>query len=841
MNKGIAIKAGIILGFFILVLGLAYGCSSIRGNEVTPEISNREDVYLSVGDIEITNQQLWDKMRITDGLTYLEQYIEANIFLPTEIAAVTDEEVAERIEFYRYGTNDPDNIAEIEADEDLNKLLEDQFINSLVVLGYDPEDPADQRAFVELEVAKENVARQYIMDAEGEDNNLAVNDDDLQDYYEDNTKGEVCALPVIFHSSAEANALLETDEFKLVLNQNASIVRYTGTEDMSGLSTSDYDEDNTEELTAEEVFDEFVKLYNYMNPNEDDLTDSLANFCANNSDFVYDYAEMTEDRASNDPYVTFANYIFDTLDAEEGVRYSYTLQTLGEFKALVFKVENADVPAYDTLTDTEKADLKVELLDARFANASTKATLLNSVMATYWEDAEYEIFDPMLKLRNVFNGGEDYSNGGSETLVATIDGTDITADMLFEYMNEYIGSFYAIELLKLEMILASDEYTETYGDSYDYLDSDNDNMSAHREELRNMKGTFSSDGYAQFGFSSSVYTWEEFIVLAFNSETEATVIRDLFVVGELQPYLVRDSIAYENALDVIQDQIDEYFSLDIEHILIYVDMDKDLSPDEFNDYVDGLTGEDETEFNTLKAQLEHDIVLAIGADKSFDDIVAEYNDGLLEDPENDWARYKEYGFKLLTEDLSAQNSLNPTTTVNFDKDFVAGAKALYDEYVALIDASATPVTELYDDELVQSNFGLHFMYAEEGDAFEIPSAIYDGDDDTNDQYPTEAEGTTIIPNADQAALYISIKFAQEVGDADPAALPSNVYDALETYYLPTYNAYFTTSGYSIATVNYIFDNNGTFTTDNAEQLELLGNILDVLYNSTFPEGFNVPE
>ena len=111
MNKGIAIKAGIILGFFIVVLGLAYGCSSVKDKNVTPEISNRDDVYLTVGDITVTRQELWELMRISDGITYLEQFIEENYFLSTELAAVTPEQVAEKIEIYKSGYHEPETNA----------------------------------------------------------------------------------------------------------------------------------------------------------------------------------------------------------------------------------------------------------------------------------------------------------------------------------------------------------------------------------------------------------------------------------------------------------------------------------------------------------------------------------------------------------------------------------------------------------------------------------------------------------------------------------------------------------------------------------------------------------
>ncbi len=834
MNKGIAIKAGIILGFFAVVLTLAFGCSSIKDKNISPEIENREGVYLTVGDVEVTRQDLWEMMRISDGLSYLEQYIEENIFLATEISEVSQAEVDEKIEYYKYGTNDADLIAEIQADAELEEGLLEQFRNSMIILGFDPEDNEDLRAFAQLEIAKENVTREAIINAEA-GTSLEITDEEIQNYYEDNTKGDVCALDIRFNSEEEATAIFE--QFNLVPNFNLGFGLYTGDEDYDTLGTSDFTLDNTTQMTDEETFAEFVKMYNYMNPNETAIATDITfeDFCADYSETnLFDYDEMTDDRVSNDAYVVYANYIFDTLNFEEGgARYSYTLQTLGNFEVLSFKVSQDEVTEYDDLTQAE-----VDALVDEIVEASITDTTIASVMETYWEDAEYEIFDPIFKLKNEFNGGEAYDNSGSETLVAKINDTEITATMLFDYMDDSIGTYYTIEIVKALSLLESDFYTEIYGTSHDYLDSDNEAMKEHRDELREMKGIFSSDGYAAYGFSSATYTWEEFLILAFGSETEAQVLRDLFVVGNLQPYLIEDSIAYANAATIIQDQIDEYFSLNVEHLLVYVDMDRDFTPDEFNDYVDGLTGEDLTEYNELRVLVEGLIEDRLGDDIPFEDIVTEFNDSLVGDIDNEWAEAKAYGFYLMTEDLSASGSLSNSNTAGYDEDFVSAVKALYDEYVALVANSANEIEELYDDELVQSNFGLHYIYSTEGTDFEQPTAEYDN---TAGDYTTGSGGTTVAPNADQVALYIDIKFAETIGEATDIILPSSVYDAIEAYYGTTYQAYFSASGYSIASVNYILGNNPEYATDGAERLEYLADILEVLYSTNFGEDFIIPE
>ena len=859
MNKGIAIKAGIILGFFIVVLGLAYGCSSVKDKNVTPEISNRDDVYLTVGDITVTRQELWELMRISDGITYLEQFIEENYFLSTELAAVTPEQVAEKIEFYKYGSNDPETIAEIQEDAELEAELLKQYHESLTILGYDPEDLDDQREFVELEIVKEAITREYINTVEetitsdgAEVTQLKyLSETDLEIYYNENYKGDVCALDIRFFTTAEAEEIF--NQLELVPNYNLGFGKYFGDEPIDTLSTGDFDETNTIQLNQDQVFAYFLRMYNIMNPNLPHIPDGTVDgvpvenapvatyeeLCQND-EFNYNYSEMTEDRVNGDPYLTFAGYIFNTLGTDEGdIRFSYTLQSIGDFKVLTFKVNQEEIDAYDDIDQALKDEMATAIVDEMLAPTNARRqTYINEAMNKYWEAVEFEIFDPILKLKHVYNGGDEMKNQGHETLVATLDDNEITADMLFAYMDSKIGTYYTIELVKNKALLASDKYTEIYGESQDFLNSNNEKMKQHRDDLRLMKGTFSNDGYANYGFSSSTYTWEEFLVVAFGSATEADVIRDLYVIGSIQPYFIKDMISYENAAGVVQNVIDEYFSLDVEHLLVYVDRDRDFGPDEFNDYVDGLEGQDLIDYNAMRVAIENLIEDRINDEKTFADIVEEFEDGLINDVENEWAVFKAYGFILKTENLSAQNSLSPATTQNYDKDFVVAVKNLYDDYVALVDASATDVTELYDDELIQTNFGLHFLYSKQGDDFEMPTAVYDNSEGT---YSEGAGGETVIPTQAQVDLYIDIKFSEQVGEVAGSRLPSSVYDAVEAFYGETYSSYFTTSGYSLVTVSYMLDNNITYATNQADSVGYLEAILEVLYSSTFPEGFTAPE
>jgi len=839
MNKGVIIKVSVIFGFFAIVFGLAFGCSSIKDNDTTPQLTNGSDTYLTVGDITITNQELWDTMKVSDGLTYLTQYIEEYL-LETYIDGVTQTEIDNEITKAIYGTDDADVIAEIQKDPDNEADLVLSYERSLVLMGYDPENDDDVRSYFELQIAKQKYTRDYI-EGVAEADSLYISDEDVEDYYVNGTKGDVCAVVVRFTNYIEINAVL--DKFNIVPDYEGGLGDYWAATPIDELATGDFSDENTDLLDDQGAFDKYIKLYNYMNPSKTQIVEGtlLEDFCATyGDDFTFEYDEFTNQYFSNENQNTFATYLWTTLSTdtedEDAKRFSSNVKTIGDFDVLAFKVSEDEITAYADLTQTEKDALYEELLDSKI----TQANITIAVNAL-WGENTFEIYEPTLKLQKEFSDGVSYDNNGSKTLVAKlVDGDttmDITADQLFNYMMDKLGAYYSINMVQSEYLLNSEYYTEVYGDSHDYLKSSNEEMAAHRAELRDMKSIFSSDGYASYGFSSKDFTWDEFLIIAFGSMSESDVIRDLFVVGGLQPNLTQDMISYTRAQDFIQAQVDEYFSLNVEHVLLYLDNDFDFAPDDYKEFTDSLSGADLTTYNGLVVDFEDLIKQKINNDEyTFAEIVAEFQEGLIDDDENDWKEFKAYGFYIMTEDLSPSESLNSSTAVNYDEDFVAALKRIYDDYVTDVEADST-ITEYYDDRLVESFFGLHFIYATEGSGFDQPTAVYDN---ANDSFLPGFVGTTVAPNESQVDLYTQIRFAEDTNKTVDFTAPTSVYAAVTAYYGDIYDAYFTSSAYTIATSSYILDNSPVFTSDQAARISFLESVVGILYEVNFPEEYITP-
>jgi len=819
MTKALIIKASIVLGAFLVIIGISYGVSMIVDNDTDPTLENPEDIYVSVGDLNITNQQLYDIMKQVDGYSFLLDYVD-RIIVEEYLGDITDEEVEEQKQFEIYNTRDEDTIAKIMEDEELNQDYLDLFEQRLITRGYNINNDGDVRAFVELTIAKRLYAENYVLN-EDEDGKFGFDNTAMEQYYTENTFGDVCAMQIRFSNSTEANKVF--NEFNLVPNYEGGWGLYTGETPLVDVPKEDLDDTNTTILSDEEV------------SNEISQTTTMENYCENYSDqglLVYD-----DFKAASQATNAMAKYVFETLDVadEESKNYSLQTQTFGDFQVLVFKLSQEEVPRFIDLSSEELNVFKEKYMDDMLTT-----TVINNVIKAIREAQEFEIYESKLKLTHFYQTGVEFDNKGSDDYIAKINNSNITPEDLFDYMEKRVGPYYAMELVKTQLLLHGDLFEELYGDNRDPLENSSDLMKEHREELRKMKTAFSQNAYAEYGFSAQDYTWQEFLYVAFSSTSESNMIEQLFVVGNLSPYYVYPTIEIERALDYMQEQYDDYYDVFATHILIYLDKDWDYAPDDFDDYVADLSESELSEFNSLKANFEDLINEKLDDGMSFEQIVKAYKDALIGDTESEYHPYKAYGFIIQTEEISMDEdkSITHNNDETLDTAFSTRLKALYDQFILPVNDETE---EFFDDQVTQSSFGLHFIAVTRGTNFERPSASFSAEDNTDDKYDAAIYNESNIPSMTQLENYLQIRFAADTEETSTALLlPTNVYDAADKFFGPIYNAYMSQTGLSIRTLNDMMDLNATFTDGNSEKMSVLENLLEVLYIINFPESFDSP-
>lgn len=857
MDKKMLLRAGIIIGIFISILGLAYGCSVQQANKVkTPSISNPDDVYATIGGYEITNQILWDEMKGTEGYAYLEQYID-DLTIADYIDLVTDQDVAEEIEYITYQTKDQEVIAEIQADAELNQGFIDVFNNRLLASGFDPLNADDRRTYVETGIAKFNFVKEYLLIAEGEDT-LAVSETEVSSYYAQTVYEDACVINIRFNSADEAENVL--NHFNLVPDFEGTMALYLPgdlteayVEDLtidfiSAETAEDGETVNVEELHYKDVFDYYIKMLNYMNPWEDQIDENIkmANYCNEYADrAVMNFDEMVEGGSVGESLFDLAIYTFTTLDLEkdEPVRFSDSVQAFGQENMLVFKVAQEESVSYTKLTDAEKLAVKETMIDNTISSS-----IISQVLDALRAEEDLVIVDPDMGLLRQIENSEEFDNGGSETIVAKYGDMKITADTLFNYMKEKAGMFYAVDIAKRRTLVYSDLYTDLYGSSHNYLKSNNELIKDYFKSLTLYKSQYNGGAYIANGVDPSEVSWSEFLYAAFGADNEPDVVERIFVYPTLIiPYINSSLVNFESALPYITEQYDNYFSIETSHLLIYVDFDNDFVPDDYSDYIAAFTPEELDAYVAIKIEFENILDTKLDeVDMTFEKIVAEFNDSLLSDDDNVWKNIQAYGFRIETE---SSLTVNYNTADALDLEFLSDVMELIESY----NMTANEAAEyLYHPSLTTSDFGIHKIKGEKGTAFVTPSAKFEETDADAPEFSVGSENANDLPTKEQYMLYAQIKYAELIGEETELSIPESVALAIDTLtYLRDSEAnniidktYYVNSstmasaGLNIALLESLLSNNEVqFAADNAAILVKLEGILASTYFSTFPESY----
>ena len=220
------------------------------------------------------------------------------------------------------------------------------------------------------------------------------------------------------------------------------------------------------------------------------------------------------------------------------------------------------------------------------------------------------------------------------------------------------------------------------------------------------------------------------------------------------------------------------------------------------------------EFNTLISSFDSLVRTKYDSGKSFEDIVDEFNNGLLNDELNEWVIFREYGFKLLTENLTYNGeSLNVYNTINFDSAFRESLKRVYGEYVALDE-----IPDLYlDPSNTPSVFGMHIILASKGDNFEQPTAYFD-QSSSEVIYTDGSNNLNDLPTQEQLTLFKTIVINEQTNTVSDISLPDSVFDAIDYYYNSVFSSSVYANTFLIESSKDIVTNDSLFTINNTENM-----------------------
>lgn len=458
--------------------------------------------------------------------------------------------------------------------------------------------------------------------------------------------------------------------------------------------------------------------------------------------------------------------------------------------------------------DTVYDQLYNQLLDD-YIYGSSGQTNVNSAMIQLRTDMGFQIFDHFVAID--YQGIDKNFVGnkkGDKTILASLDKTltsdtpvTFTADAFFEYTMSRNPALYGLYTAQYDELINSDYFTNVFGTQTDLKKNDSAYMSVMYSSISQEKQRYAylQQVYAQYGMTFSYTTFIDYAYSQYGTKSELELLQ-YFVQGKLQPFFINETINAKDLLNqiypTVEDYYNNYFSLNVTHVLAYLDFNEDGTPDNYDDYIASLSADELTAFNTLVAHLEQKINEYEG---TFSQLITDYNNATREDAT--WGEFKQNGFFLLTEDLNIVDSKDSTVTHSltysgtygvkdkFDPAFVQALVDMYDEYQLPINQDAT---QLYSNALVASAFGLHYIKVTKGDDFEKPTAQFTEADANNPQYSVGVENANGMPTMEQIQLYAQYKLYSMVYDLSNAdvestygitvpKLPTSVSDALAVY------------------------------------------------------------
>ncbi|MCK4551498.1 MAG: hypothetical protein KAU02_01180 [Tenericutes bacterium] len=850
-----------LITFLSVFLGLGIvACSN--DTEITtpndskiPNITNPDEIYISTDNFNITYGDLYEELKRNDGLNQLLMMVDSDL-ISSYVSAVTETELANKIIEMTYGTDDEEDIAELSIEDKAD--LEKSFNDSMYLLGYG-DNPND---YVKIIVAREKYAEAQLSDVANVEESWYASPSVIASEYTSDYYDDIRSIKIGFASESEANATLRNLN---LVSKDGDLLLYIGATPLEDVPSNKLDETNTRSLTDAELLNKFLIMYNqnYGAYNAEVDEDSTYTEVLAMDDFVHEYDELTSFSLAltNFVYKTLGTYQNVQEDVDDTPFYTYApVRYIASTNSYYFMILNldrtdkvdlsdfdGDAAALEALIGTDKYN---EILnDANEANLNS-SNFANYRMAELREEHGFEIYDYYLALDYMLlNLGFEGNAEGSETIIVKYDDAEITADQLLTYSmnkNAPISAIYAAQSIAVFASHFEDLYCDAESEcEFDISKNESDLITQHIADMETQKAEF------QAGYYSTYYSYDEYIYLAYGVHSETELLSRLFVNSTIRPYYIYDAIrandyeVLETLLTLVQPYYDNYFSLEIEHLLIYVDRDENASPDNYDDFYEGLS--DTTEYDQKLLDFTQAIRDYLDVDdNSIISLRNEYDEAKSDDPT--WGEFINYGFYVKFEALGDKTYKEAEAI--YEEVFVDG---LIDIYQVYLEDENINEDYIYGDELIQSSYGVHLIKVSKGDDFDRPSGLFEMEYDATTGDPlylpelvNENEAFTL----DQLKVYADYRFASivaETGDLEAIyglvkpEMPEELEKAFDMYFGDLYDAYYvigylnTIIGAEILAGEYTNENPSYCTMSEAEFDVRIQNMKDIYMYQIFAD------
>ncbi len=744
--KNFPIKRVLTAGL-VVALGFSLNaCSGDSYNTVAPygDITGN---YATNGSTTLTNKQLYDMLRPTSYNVFNEM-LEENLlefnyttnYMDVDYNVEDDyndmKQLIIECIFYKEDLDDFLELSEDEFDEIITQLIDASYTSNVEITTADIWLTGDADGFdysenifntFKLDLAKERYAKDRLVeliakgekyDEEDEDGNKEtitnayyISDEDIETYYN--------------------NTYVNQQDYHAVIVGFKNLASYNAA--MNGLN-----------LTSENVKTVYSSLYNTAFPYKDSL---VANdFNGTNNTLVVNADKLVN---YNSELASFIGNMevgdFTTTYKEFGGRY-YMVYRISEFADDKWDTYSEDDVI--TFADGEEKDYEVvkkeiyqEIFDSKLTS-SFISTQLSEDINELIEEEKIEIFDPVIAL--IFAGNySDYTydtqDEPAKANVATINGKSITVNDFSAKVIKYYGVEKSLEYFVNAAI--ADKYNSELTD---------DEIEAAETSLEDAIDSYKNDLYSSNGVTS-VFTEEQFLSMMYGYDNQDDVLKYYFKASAAVSYLTNDyNDLYWSLLSLMgQNNYNNFFSLDIKHVLLYVDYDGDGNLDDPEDFMAELTSTQVTAFQKAIVDIyaviyEEAQYLSGSVSENLDRIVTNYNRDTEIYCLNDstiatdlglskgtkWSAIAgDFNIEMKVEDLgTVDNSSASTYVTEFSEHVATKYFNLVDEYNKTVDTSAKDYLDQLEehldneyleeittfDNLCQSVFGYHMLLSTGG-------------------------------------------------------------------------------------------------------------------------------
>lgn len=697
-------------------------CTENERNTTTP-MGNLDttSVIASIEGSELTNGKYYTRLRATGYDTVHNQIkkavfsseyanVKGQINLTDTTVTDVEQDVFDAIATSLFGATDKETIEKLTEDEINTKIA--KYIDSNNTKGITvTEDECKSYSFVDDEIKFSKLNDKLI------ENNLltiAINEaakaklDTIVDNEEIEDKdGKL--ITNTFHISEKNIQNYYKTAFQNNGTYNAIIIQFNNlTEAKNAINAATATVGQITDANAAEFYAVlYNSYYNYRTQ-----LDTTNPFASEETKYVVNDEEDELTKVSS----SIKNFVTNTLEDGDYLDKPFNLSNkyIMVYRHSTTYDLNVEYNVADTHTAIEWADLKTTVGEENYnkIRAEVRSELIDNKISTYTSTiikdrvsaAEIEIYDPFFENKfstaygdyEIINKNE-FNNELIFKVVYNDTTTEYSVSDFYAEQSSSNGLTIVVDLLKLDYVYQYKDifYTE------DEIDDFKENIDKAVETFNKGENTTYAKelGLETYLLSTYGYTTVEDAKYA---TVAGNVLSKYLTHSVFDEWANEDhTINYEN-LNVLENMLNygnkyyqdnNLFSINIDHLLIYIDDNSDGNPDDPEEFVSKLSDAEKTEFNNSLLALAQAVYEEANCKELTDSnelmeilnyIVKAYtrNETLYSNKDKTWADYKKYNFILKVESLSSSGDTTESNVNNYVKPFADYVKDLYKKAVA---------------------------------------------------------------------------------------------------------------------------------------------------------------